>query len=571
MSPLVGLKSATSLSELALLLGVKPSSLSYTLYKIPNESKYETFHIPKKAGGTREIYAPIPRLKSLQRTLANILHDCVDELEVANPHLKPLSHGFRRRRSIVTNARLHRHRRYVLNLDLENFFPTFNFGRVRGFFLKNRNFELHENVATVIAQIACHNNILPQGSPSSPIVSDLVGHLLDVRLSGLAKKYKCTYSRYADDLTFSTNCKIFPEALAYELASGEGAWVLGDKLLNGISRCGFAINHKKTRMQLRTNLQLVTGLAVNQKVNIPASYYRASRLMCAALFASGEFYQPSFKREENPPKGTLSQLEGVINYIYYVKYQEKLRVEDVRQVSKWKNDDRRGIEKLYDRLLFFKNFVALKKPLILCEGKTDGIYLRTAIRQLPAFHGKLIEGEAGNFRHKLSYFRFSRLSRSILRLSGGTGDFSVFINRYRKMLVGYKYAPLAHPVIILIDNDSGAAGIFKILNTLHVTISHTTTLPFYHVFENLYVIKTPEIGAKGTSAIEDLFDEELQKTDLDGKKFNRNKDHESIGEYGKEIFAKRVVVPNAGKIEFAKFVELLNRIVAVIEHYETLP
>ena len=153
--------------------------------------------------------------QTLQRRLADLLYDCLSEIEKDKPPKKPLSHGFRRDLSIVTNARPHKGRRYVLNLDIEDFFPAFNFGRVRGFFLKNNNFMLSEKVATILAQIACYQNSLPQGSPCSPIISDLIAHTLDVYLAQLARRYTCTYTRYADDLTFSTNRKnAFPRALA---------------------------------------------------------------------------------------------------------------------------------------------------------------------------------------------------------------------------------------------------------------------------------------------------------------------------------------------------------------------
>ena len=91
-----------------------------------------------------------------------------------------------------------------------NFFPSINFGRVRGFFLKDKHFSLQPPVATVLAQIACFENELPQGSPCSPVISNLIGHVLDGRLARFAKTHKCTYSRYADDITFSTSRKDFP-------------------------------------------------------------------------------------------------------------------------------------------------------------------------------------------------------------------------------------------------------------------------------------------------------------------------------------------------------------------------
>jgi RNA-directed DNA polymerase len=214
MSTLFDLRSANTLYDIAVLLGFTPSGLSYTLYKSSDSEKYCKFQISKKSGGVRDISAPTGALKMLQRRLADLLYDCQDEITKANPR-EPLSHGFRRSQSIIDNAKKHKRRRYVLNLDLENFFPTFNFGRVRGFFIKNHDFSLNEKVATIVAQIACFENVLPQGSPCSPVIADMLAHILDVRLVRLAKKHKLTYSRYADDLTFSTNARAFPTALAF--------------------------------------------------------------------------------------------------------------------------------------------------------------------------------------------------------------------------------------------------------------------------------------------------------------------------------------------------------------------
>lgn len=225
MSILKSLKAASDIDDLAALLGYKAKSLAYILYKLPDAAKYTTFKIPKKSGGEREICAPTDQLKLVQRRLANILYACRDEIDKESG-LGSLSHGFRRGHSIVTNAKPHHGRRFVLNLDLKDFFPSFNFGRIRGFFIKSKAFELNEKVATLIAQIACHQNSLPQGSPCSPVISDLVAHLLDARLAKMAKKEGVTYSRYADDLTFSTNKKSFPTALATQDEADAELWEL---------------------------------------------------------------------------------------------------------------------------------------------------------------------------------------------------------------------------------------------------------------------------------------------------------------------------------------------------------
>ena len=290
MSILAKLKAATSLNDLAAILGYKPSSLAYLLYVLPNASKYTTFSIPKKSGGTRTIQAPEARLKTLQKHLANALYACVNEIN--RTYNRPsLSHGFKKGHSIVTNAKSHTARRYVLNFDLTDFFPSFNFGRVRGFFMANNDFKFNEKVATLIAQIAIHNNELPQGSPCSPVIADLITHVLDVRLAQLAKTHRCMYSRYADDITFSSNQKEFPLSIATSLVTP--VWNLSEQLTKIVTKAGFAINSKKTRMHTSPGRQVVTGLSVNRKVNIQADYYRYARSMCNSLFRSGTYHKPS--------------------------------------------------------------------------------------------------------------------------------------------------------------------------------------------------------------------------------------------------------------------------------------
>ncbi len=113
----------------------------------------------------------------------------------------------------MTNAIMHINQKNVLNIDLKDFFDSFNFGRVRGFFIKNNHFKLDHHIATVIAQIACYDNKLPQGSTCSPVITNLITHSLDIKLASLARKHSCIYSRYADDMTFSTRKSVFPSQI----------------------------------------------------------------------------------------------------------------------------------------------------------------------------------------------------------------------------------------------------------------------------------------------------------------------------------------------------------------------
>ena len=296
MSQLSELKSATSLSNVARLLGFKPAALSYILYIKPDLRKYKKFDIPKRSGGMRQICAPLDELKLLQRRLADCFQNCIEEINKANKrgdddeHPDRIAHGFKRRRSIITNARPHRSRRYVFNVDIQDFFGSINFGRVRGYFIADKNFQLRAEVATVLAQIACFENTLPQGSPCSPIISNLIGHIVDIHVAKLCERVGCTYTRYADDLTFSTNKPMFPKQIAMQSAGNEHSWLPGRELSRVIAKCGFVLNSRKTRMQYRDSRQEVTGLIVNSKINVRREYRHLVRAMVHRLFTTGSFY-----------------------------------------------------------------------------------------------------------------------------------------------------------------------------------------------------------------------------------------------------------------------------------------
>ncbi|MBK1969959.1 retron Ec67 family RNA-directed DNA polymerase/endonuclease [Brevundimonas diminuta] len=563
MSTLAALKNVLTLRDMAGLLDVEPRQLSFALYKLTPQQKYDTFEIPKKGGGVRTIHAPRGVLKDIQARLAALLYDCVDEIQVAKPR-RPVSHGFRRSLSIITNAARHTNRRYVFNLDLEDFFPTFNFGRVRGFFLKDQDFLLSEKAATLIAQIACRDGALPQGSPCSPIIADLIAHILDVRLLSLAKTSKVTYSRYADDLTFSTNQKIFPPAIATGGAGPEDAWVIGSPLARVIERAGFSINTRKTRMQERASRQLVTGLTVNSKVNVTQSYWRSIRSMCHSLFQTGAYYRPIRTGEPPTLLMSLSPLAGMLSHVHHVKRESGVR------------PDRPGKDfqfghKEQEDFWFYATFIALTQPLIVTEGKTDGVYLRNAIRNLPAFHPALGHITPEGFSFGVRIFNYENQTHQRLRITGGIGPLSTFMIHYGARLKRYGHRPLAAPVIVLIDNDTALTKELRAAldRNYGVKVDLLTPASFYHLTDNLYLVKTPELGASGVSCIEDFFDTATRKLPLDGKTFHADgKGFDPTRHIGKSPFAKKIVAPRAATIDWTGFAPLLSRIAAVVAHYK---
>jgi len=226
-------------------------------------------------------------------------------------------------------------------------------------------------------------------------------------------------------------------------------------------------------------------------------------------------------------------------------------------------------ENCIKKLLYFKHFVCLDKPLIVCEGKTDNIYLRSALRKLNSKFGTLASIDKGKLVTKIRFLRHSRVEHDVLELSGGTGNLANLVARYEKAVYRYRHRPLGHPVIIVIDNDSGSDPVFGVMKQRKILIGQDSKEPFYHICFNLYVVKTPEIGAKGTSCIEDLFDSATRNRKLDGKSLSLAKEFDRTSNFGKFDFADRVVSPNVGSIDFDGFIPLLDRIVAVTSHYRS--
>ena len=239
------------------------------LNRNPNK-RYKDFTIPKKSGGMRKISAPMGSLKSILTYLNVIFQAMYEPTEAAM--------GFVPGRSIADNAAIHVGRNYVFNTDLKDFFPSVHQGRIWKM-LQLKPFSLNAELASVIAGLCCmqhpdgildKNNkiigVLPQGSPCSPILTNIVCRNLDRKLLGLARRFNLKYSRYADDITFSSEYNVFQE---------------GSKFMNEFARIvaeqKFEINEKKTRLQKSGQRQEVTGLLVNKKVNIAKEYSRDIR------------------------------------------------------------------------------------------------------------------------------------------------------------------------------------------------------------------------------------------------------------------------------------------------------
>lgn len=254
--------------------------LKYHYTPKANKKRYIEFTIKKKSGAERTISAPNSGLKDIQQCL-NVIFQSIYTVN-------PAAYGFVQNKSIVDNAKNHSKSIYVYNIDLKDFFPSIDQARVWGR-LKSAPFNLNESngkleLANIIASLCCHEmeverpnddgdfiksrrNVLPQGAPTSPILSNIICDRLDIRLSGVAKRFGLKYSRYADDITFSSMHNVFQRNSDFII-----------EVNRIVKEQKFVIKESKTRLQKQGYRQEVTGLIVNEKPNVNKRYIATLRM-----------------------------------------------------------------------------------------------------------------------------------------------------------------------------------------------------------------------------------------------------------------------------------------------------
>lgn len=276
-------------------------------------SHYVRFTVPKRSGGTRELAAPQPAIAACQTW---ILREILDKLP-----LPEAAHGFRKGRNTLSNAQPHAGRAVVVNADLKDFFPTVTFPRVKGVF---QSMGYSPAAATILAllctesprrtvryqgrtwHVATGPRALPQGACTSPALSNLVARNLDARLSAIAAKLGWTYTRYADDLTFSADGE----------AAGKAGYLLA-RIRHIAGDEGFAVNEEKTRVQRRNRAQEVTGIVVNQRPGVSRKEVR--RLRAILHRARKEGLAAQNRTQDNRYE---SRLRGRIAYVCMVNPQQ---------------------------------------------------------------------------------------------------------------------------------------------------------------------------------------------------------------------------------------------------------
>lgn len=297
--------------ELATNMGVSLGLLRFLSFsrKVAKVSHYVRFQVPKKTGGFRTISSPMPKLKNAQYwILDNILKKIA---------INEKAHGFVDKKSIITNATPHLKADILINMDLKDFFPTLSYKRVKGLF---KSLGYSEAIATILALICTEAEVkeveldnkryfiekserkLPQGAPTSPAITNIICRRLDEKITKIALDLNFTYTRYADDLTFSTSVE-----------NNKLVGKLMTKVKNVIAYEGFLVHPDKTKI-IRTGARKeVTGIVVNEKLSISKETLKKFRATLHQILRDGI---------EDKTWGTspniLSSINGFYNFIKMV-------------------------------------------------------------------------------------------------------------------------------------------------------------------------------------------------------------------------------------------------------------
>lgn len=283
----------------------------FQLEEILNNPTYRNYTIKKKKGGERQIFAPEKKLKSIQKRLNYFLQAYYlwmkpNEVHgfVVNPHYLG-THC-----NIVENAKVHIGKKHVLNIDLKDFFPNISAKQVKDVFT-SEYFNFNDSIATALTLLTTYEGRLPIGAPTSPVISNFICLKLDNDLKMFCGENSLSFSRYADDLTFSSDTLISNDTVL--------------DIISMIEKNNFQINEKKLRLKSSCRKQTVTGLTVNEKVNVDRKLLKKIRAMLHDFTTNGidtatqRHFNLRGEIETKHRAKFIQRLEGYINFVGQVR------------------------------------------------------------------------------------------------------------------------------------------------------------------------------------------------------------------------------------------------------------
>ncbi len=305
---------------LAVEIGVPVDLLSRRAFSINQHNLYSVLVAKKRSGEPRVIHAPNWPLLNIQHKILALLE------ELYRP--SPRTMGFVKGRGIKENAAAHVGKKLILNVDLKDYFPSIHIGRIRRRLI-SAPYNLTDDVATTIAKLCTLDGILPIGAPTSPIIANIISSQLDNELTRVARIHGCFYTRYADDITLSTNRSKFPPDIVKVAGTNAAETELGDDLLSAIHKGGFSVNEKKTRILNRFMRQEVCGVTCNERLNVRRPMLREVRGILHAWRTHGRNQAQAMWRQKYNWRNAQSlerSLRGKIEHIIHIRGQDDLTV-----------------------------------------------------------------------------------------------------------------------------------------------------------------------------------------------------------------------------------------------------
>ena len=314
----------SSLQDLAVFLGVPTKEVAF--FAFARNDFYHTQEIIKSDGGRRKISAPVPKLKRIQKKIACAL------LDVYQRNAPAEVHGFVRQKGTVTNALKHVNKRAIVKIDLVDFFPSISSARIHGLFC-GKLFGFSDETANALTNLVCYKGSLPQGAPTSPVLSNMICFPMDKALIAYARRNNLCYTRYAEDMVFASTSKRAMISLAPNREHVHSCQI-SEEVLSIIDKQGFTVNEKKSGYFGLGVRQVVTGVVVNKKANFKRSDYRYYRNLfhywkmndaqSAASryiqYSRGKRYHSRFYSEDGQflESSFIAHIYGVLSYFHMI-------------------------------------------------------------------------------------------------------------------------------------------------------------------------------------------------------------------------------------------------------------
>lgn len=225
-----------------------------TLYGLSNslDKHYHTVYLPKSDGSKRKLSVPDLILKLVQKSIA-------DNILIQYP-ISKYAKAYKPGSSIQKNARPHVGKKKILKLDIEGFFDHILYSRVKDTVFYEEKYS--ESIRILLTMLCYYNDSLPQGAPTSPAITNIIMYDFDETVGAFCNEKNIAYTRYCDDMTFSGD---FDEKEIISFVK------------NVLFKFGLHLNNRKTAVVPATKRQCVTGIVVNEKMNITKDYRKKVR------------------------------------------------------------------------------------------------------------------------------------------------------------------------------------------------------------------------------------------------------------------------------------------------------